>query len=97
MTTKFAELDIEARRVLSNHGKHEWVDFRIPVANINELGFSLERVIAPLTGRRSTLCVLANHVCMSIRLPMESMSERQIAWATEILIADARLISSAQR
>jgi hypothetical protein len=96
MTAQIAGLDIEARRVRSNHGKHEWVDFRIPVANINELGFSLEKVIAPLTGRRSTLCVLANHVCMSIRLPVESVSERQIAWATEILIADARLVSNAQ-
>jgi len=96
MTAQVMGFDIEARRVLSNHGKHVWVDFRIPVANINELGFSLEKVIAPLTGRRSTLCVLANHVCMSIRLPVESVSERQVAWATEILIADARLVSNAQ-
>lgn len=96
MTARVAGLDIEARRVWSNQGKHEWVDFRIPVANVNELGFSLEKVIAPLTNRRSTLCVLANHVCMSMRLPIESVSERQVAWATEILIADAKLVSNAQ-
>jgi hypothetical protein len=96
MTAHVYGFDIEVRRVRSNHGKHEWVDFRIPVANINELGFSLEKVIAPLTGRRSTLCVLANHVCMSIRLPVESVSERQVAWATKIIASDARLVSSAQ-
>lgn len=96
MIAQITGLDIEARRVRSNHGKHEWVDIRIPVANVNELGFSLEKVISSLTGRRSTLCVLANHVCMSIRIPVESVSERQIAWATEILIADAKLVSNAQ-
>jgi hypothetical protein len=96
VTAKYEELDIEARRVWSNHGKHEWVDFRVPVANVNELGFSLEKVIAPLTDRRSTICVLGNDVCMSIRLPVESVSERQVIWVTGILIRDARLVTNAQ-
>jgi hypothetical protein len=89
MTAHVAGWDIEARQVWSSKGKFEWVDFRIPVANFNELGFSLERIIAPLQGRRSTLCVLADHVCMSMRLPIESASERQIASALETLIANA--------